>query len=398
MNELYLSIAPHDPIIARDARPLGPGLRMKSLDWPYPSVLAGSVRTMLGKINGSDFNMKEDVEKLKKISVAGPLPLSNGGIYFPAPGDIQVEEKDGNRIAHPVRPAEMGPGEGCNLPDKRLLPALLPDSVEDEFKPAKMAPFWSAKRMIEWLITDDATSFDAPPDSKTVRSTPELLGSFLDFPGKEPRTHVKIKHGYGTAENEMFFETTGLDFGAKGIQIAAKVDTGELAWKNSLHPLGGERRLVLWKADKDPGWSCPSEITQACGEKHHLRMVLATPAVFSNGWLPGWIKKDTLEGRPPDAPKGVTLRLVSACISRWKPLSGWSLESGSRGPKPIRRLVPAGSVYFFEVTEGNPADLVEPLWLRPVSDAMGGLDYSRDGFGLALWGLWNVGNESRTDE
>ncbi|WP_343241373.1 type III-B CRISPR module-associated Cmr3 family protein, partial [Methanoculleus sp. UBA389] len=69
MNELYLSIAPHDPIIARDARPLGPGLRMKSLDWPYPSVLAGSVRTMLGKINGSDFNMKEDVEKLKKISV-----------------------------------------------------------------------------------------------------------------------------------------------------------------------------------------------------------------------------------------------------------------------------------------------------------------------------------------
>lgn len=43
----YLKITSHDPIIARDGRPFGLGIRMKSLDWPYPSVLAGSVRTML---------------------------------------------------------------------------------------------------------------------------------------------------------------------------------------------------------------------------------------------------------------------------------------------------------------------------------------------------------------
>ncbi len=391
MSELFLSITPHDPIIARDARPFGFGLRMKSLDWPYPSVLAGSVRTMLGKMNGSRFD-GETVKKLKNVSVSGPLPFYNGDIYLPAPADILVEEKkDGSRITHAVRPMAMRKGEGCNLPYKDLLPSMLPENVSDGFKPAKIAPFWSMEKVMAWL-KDDGMPFDAPPSPDNVKKAQ----GFLDYPKKESRTHVKIKRESGTAEDEMLFETVGLDFGAKGIQIAARVDTGDFLWKNSFHPLGGERRLAYWKAGKDPGWSCPREIMDAFREKHHLRMVLATPAVFSGGWLPGWIDKGTFKGRPPGAPDSITLRLVSACVNRWKPLSGWSLETGR--PKPIRRLVPAGSVYFFEVTKGNPADLVEPLWLRPVSDAMGGQDYGRDGFGLALWGVWDAGNESRTDE
>jgi hypothetical protein len=51
----YIEIEAHDPIVARDGRPFGVGQRMKSLDWPYPSVLARSMRTLLGKINGGFF-------------------------------------------------------------------------------------------------------------------------------------------------------------------------------------------------------------------------------------------------------------------------------------------------------------------------------------------------------
>jgi CRISPR-associated protein Cmr3 len=87
----YLSIIPHDPIIARDGRPfgIGQGIRMKSLNWPYPSVLAGSFRTMLGKLTGADFKQNVTAEALKMISVAGPLPLLDGQIFFPAPKDIR---------------------------------------------------------------------------------------------------------------------------------------------------------------------------------------------------------------------------------------------------------------------------------------------------------------------
>ena len=37
MSVTYISITPHDPIIARDKPRFGAGLsRMKSLDWPVP--------------------------------------------------------------------------------------------------------------------------------------------------------------------------------------------------------------------------------------------------------------------------------------------------------------------------------------------------------------------------
>lgn len=403
MTEMYLSITPHDPLIARDARPFGLGINMKSLDWPYPSVLAGSMRTMIGKMNGGSFD-KMTVEKLKNMSIAGPLPLYNGSIYLPAPADILVEEqKDGTRLSHAVRPKKMRDEEGCNLPNKNLWPATVPDSVKDDFKPAAIAPFWSTEKMTAWLADDDSpTPFEAPPDPENM----EDREGYLDFPSKEPRPHVKIKRESGTAEDEMLFRTIGLDFGVKGVQIAARMDPGELAWKNSFHPLGGERRLAYWEVDTDPGWGCPSRIQEALAKKKYLRMVVATPAIFSNGWLPGWLDPKTLEGHPPLWPdkktpdpsseksSGPTLRLRSACVGRWKPLSGWSLDrtNGAKpGPKPIRRVVPAGSVYFFEVTDGDPADLAENLWLRPVSDKT---QDRLDGFGLTLWGVWNAEIES----
>jgi CRISPR-associated protein Cmr3 len=60
----------------------------------------------------------------------------------------------------------------------------------------------------------------------------------------------------------------------------------------------------------------------------------------------------------------------------------------SIGPRLFRHgnLVPAGSVYFFEVLSGNAEDLVKNLWLRSVCDE----DQDRwDGFGLAIWRLWD---------
>jgi CRISPR-associated protein Cmr3 len=90
-----------------------------------------------------------------------------------------------------------------------------------------------------------------------------------------------------------------------------------------------------------------------------------------------------LTGRPFD--NGPRLRLVGSTIERWRAVSGWSLAD-PRGPKPVRRIVPAGGVYFFDVEdEENAAGLVDH-WLQSVSD---GEQDRRDGFGLAVWGTWH---------
>lgn len=152
MSIVYLAVTPHDPIIARDGRPFGrgQGIRMRSLDWPYPSVLAGSLRTMLGKMNGgfSDKNVKE----LLKIKVAGPLPIKGEKLYLPIPKDILAKKIDAKLIAIPLRPANLRAGEGCDLPRGNLVPTMLPDAINEDFKPEKLPAFWSINKMVAWLI------------------------------------------------------------------------------------------------------------------------------------------------------------------------------------------------------------------------------------------------------
>ena len=113
-------------------------------------------------------------------------------------------------------------------------------------------------------------------------------------------------------------------------------------------------------------------------------MVLATPAIFKDGWKPGWLSDD-LVGTPPGA--NVRLWLVGASIRRWRAVSGWSLADlpgQPRGAKPVKRMVPAGGVYFFEKVDGQASALAE-RWLEAVSDDE---QDRRDGFGLATWGVW----------
>lgn len=378
----HLTITPHDPIIARDARPFGAGHRMKSYDWPYPSVLAGSLRTLLGKLSGNQFTADE-VKNLLAIHVAGPLPMLNGELYFPAPRDLLVWEdaSDGDtRKVMPLRPLPLRQDEGCGLD-----PGMSPVLVREDVKPARVPAFWSSQHIHNWLLDESGTSFPAP-------ALPKSAGSgFLDAPERDERIHVQIELQSGAAEEGLLFKTVGLDLLARDekrpplqVSLSARIDVGDgyadtVASLDALHPCGGERRLARWHTDPSQAWDRPDGIAHKLRNASRVRLVLATPALFGQGWKPDW-----LVGRAHDL--GVGLRLVSACVDRWKPIAGFSLEQGKLGSKRVRRLVPAGSVYFFEVDRGDVASLAEQLWLQPVSDEE---QDRRDGFGLALWGAWN---------
>lgn len=398
MTVVYLSISPHDPIIARDGRPFNAGNRMKGLDWPYPSVLAGSLRTMLGKMKDGNFD-KNNISALKSIIVSGPLPLYQNKIYVPAPKDISVKEVDKKRecCAYAIRPInktfQNKKSEGCNFPSDDLRPSMLPEKVKDEFKPARIPSFWSIEAITNWLLNAEGQCFASPPDPDDIRGNLD----FLNLPQKDSRIHVMIDPNLGSSKESMLFETIGLDLCIKGddeaICLAAKIDAsdelGDLAAKiGCFSTFGGERRLAKWKTDTvQTEWNCPEKLSSGLKGKNKIRMILATPGIFLDGWKPGWLK-GWQEGKAPNYwPKGLNLRLVSACTDRWKPISGWCLEKGRQGPKRIRRLVPAGSVYFFEIEgDGDASSLVRNLWLRSVCDDE---QDRKDGFGLALWGIWD---------
>lgn len=419
MNTIYLSITPHDPIIARDGRPFGKdqGIRMRSLNWPYPSVLAGSLRTMLGKMNGG-FSDKV-VEKLLEIDIAGPLPMKDAQLYLPIPKDVLAREMVDKLLAIPLRPADLKTGEGCDLPRSGLVPAMLPEAEDDDFKPKKLPAFWSMRKMIAWLSNPSGLNFSLCQDLKPYEEEDIEAGNgdelkkkecwkddpdFLEAPKKDERIHTGINAitGVAAVEEGLLFMSVGIDFSttekADGILLSARIKSDgvfeeTISDLNEIHPIGGERRLARWaRSVSSNGWDCDNKLESLLSKSQKIRMVLATPAIFLNGWLPGWLKdvNGYLEGTPPEASDELKLRLVSACIDRWKPISGWSAEAKSRGPKEIRRLVPAGSVYFFEVRQGNAGELAKNHWLRSVcDDVQGDKDRNRkDGFGLAVWGIW----------
>jgi CRISPR-associated protein Cmr3 len=428
---VYLTLIPRDPLIARDGRPFEAGLRMKSLDWFYPSVVAGSLRTLLGNLAGgfeglAEQEYKDLTESLKQVTIAGPWPCVDGEIYFPAPKDAVFRRADNGVLEvfarRPVDLATSATRVGCNLPNG-IHPALLPDDLDD-FKAENSPAFWSAELTIRWLL--NATGRDFFP--KGGNAWP---AGFLGGPAMDRRTHVRMDPGTGAGQtDDALFQTVGLDlyrFDRADGDISPRASTDSLTIRavadgphanrlqrlDELHPLGGERRLVLWRAGGEPkGTECPDDVRRAlqsldaaspkdAAPQKFVRMVLVTPALFRNGWRPGWLREQTtgkqtyLTGTVPGT--GVVVRLVSACIDRWRPISGWSYEGGRVGPKPVRRLVPAGGVYFFSVVAGQLSDLAE-LWMRSVADESvlpddaeyigDGAQNQRDGFGLALWGVW----------
>ncbi|HKI30452.1 MAG TPA: type III-B CRISPR module-associated Cmr3 family protein [Gemmataceae bacterium] len=385
----FLRISGRDPLVARDGRPFGAGQgnRMHSSDWLYPSVVAGSFRTTLAKEANRRFDAATQ-DELLMIDVAGVLPVVGKQLYLPAPNDCAFEDK-GNVFR--ARPGKIEEGEGADWPAERLRPVLL--DADHDFKPEPGPAFWPVSCYVEWL---------------TDKKIDPRSDDFLRAPLADLRDHVRLDPDSGAAEEGQLFTTAGISSSAlpkhgpppgpakptgkprrecfAEIELATRVenvpDWGQQALsKLSIwHPLGGERRLAHWRTEEDEtAWQCPVIVSDELGKTNRITMTLATPAIFRDGWKPGWLGDD-LQGSPfADGPR---LTLVGVCIQRWRAVSGWSYKDG--GPKPIRRAVPAGGVYFFQ-SESNDNRALAGHWLRSVSD---GEQERRDGFGLAVWGTW----------
>lgn len=393
----HMQLTPHDPLIARDGRPFGAGQgnRMRGLPWPLPSVVAGSFRTALVKaLPRRDFSGTMPERLLKEVCVAGVMPACTKTIYLPAPLDC-AWHKDTKVIfrSAPQTPADT---DGTDLPEGLTPVMLTPEQAAEDFKAETPPAWWPLAKYIDWL-TNAADRYE--PSWFTT--------DFLLPPRTALRDHVALDADRGAAAESQIFATANLHLthlprhGVKTddrkklrfdqrfaeVELTARVaiaDGSDLALPTPFatwHPLGGERRLVHWQKCQSAvtGWDCPDAIRHALATTERVRLILATPAVFKDGWKPGWPTKG-LEGEL----SGVKLKLVGASTGRWKAVSGWSLAP-PRGPKPIRRMVPAGSVYYFEVEKPGDAAPLADLWLQSVSDDE---QERRDGFGLATWGIW----------
>lgn len=393
-------IEARDPLIVRDGRPFGaiPGARAASYSFPFPSTTTGGVRTRFGLGNDRDFDDEsqkaELIAEVKRIAVRGPLLVEldddTDAItdwFAPAPADalllnLDPPERD-RAVLRQLAPRDLAEAVTTNLPNG-LLPVCL--TTGDKGKPCDNAPrYWRWKKFEHWLLDPAALTNEAMVLS--------ALGH--DGPAHEARTHVSVQPGTWTAAEGALFQTRGLEFthheprrersAARRLlsmtnRLALAVVTDASGIKPGLAPLGGERRIVHWRESEPDSAKlpeCPPALVERISKTGACRLVLLTPAHFTEGFRP---QSQTISHA------GVTPQLKAVASARPQVVSGWDFEI--KKPKPTRRLVPMGAVFFLKLDGDEEArrEWVEQIWMQCISDNE---QVRRDGFGLAVLGAWS---------
>lgn len=398
--ETFWIIEPRDPLIFRDARPFGPtpGARARSLPFPFPSTIAGAVRTQEGLNPDGVFQVTpEDLAALKQQRVRGPflVQLDQSGAIaewlLPAPADALLArpasspEKDACCLI-PLVPWQVPDGALTDLAgdagQSKLAPVgpIIPMS-EKPLSADDMPIYWYGSQLLPWL--------QSPHFCQETITCARQLGH--SGPGREIRVHLAMNHETRTGLDAALFDTSGLEFvhtipsgehrGIHRLALALATDATHIQPGASY--LGGERRLVTWRTSVQGFPPCPSELLDTIVDQEHCRLLLLTPTYFQHGALPADQRIHL---------RGTTFQGTIQAIINARPLtvSGWDMEKRQR--KATRRLLPAGTVLYLSLKgESKQAirNWVEYAWFGCIGEGEVESQDQRDGSGLVVPGTWS---------
>lgn len=381
-------IDPQDTLLFRDGRPFSanPGARARSLQFPFPTTTAGAARTRAGQDSLGRFDTSR-IDDVLKVSLRGPLlaALQHGRLDYllpPAPADALAFVEDSNSlVVHPLQPIKLPSGTSTDLGNvpggEELAPVGL--SVNELRKPAKDSPaFWKWSFFADWLLS---------PTTQKRASSEIGIGALAS----DRRLHVGIDPQTLAGRDGDLFMTGGLAFRQQqgddpyalsaiqelGLIVSVHLPDDGLSIDPGVGHVGGERRLAHWRSTQgdfpDPPPGLKEQVKTTC----RCRVVLLTPLATVAGWRPTYL----LQSR-----HGVAVELIAAAVGKPQTLSGWDLRN--KGARLSRRLVPAGSVFYLELT-GEP-DAIEnwfdKTWFHCLSDEE---DDRMCGFGLAVVGTYS---------
>ena len=210
---------------------------------------------------------------------------------------------------------------------------------------------------------------------------------------RDPRLGIGLNTDARTAEEGQIYTTEGFAFSPmEKNEASGFVSTGflvgmegvaELLPAEGLLRLGGDGRSAHYR--RVP-FIAPT-VTKMLGATGRFRLLLQTPALFLQGWLPECVSEQNGSYRLRG--DGFSARLACAALGRRDIVSGWDLYQWM--PKPAQAAVPAGSIYWFDEFSGDAGKLAtwvaNGLW----PDDLTKLQLTRrvEGYNRALLGAWN---------
>lgn len=371
---MKLFIEPNDVLMFRDGRPFAGGDDhfARGIFPPSPATIYGALRSHILSNHWSEFDkfkndqgqIREDVKReIGTPGALGSLTLcqftlarKNGnGVeqMFPMPKDVVKEKgvEDG-------KPCILTP---INLSSSKTITDL-PDGLSNMWNPTEKpmeaaSGFLSSKEMGEYLL-GKSPSERTPLDKLFVT---------------EERTGIQKSRKTRSVETGRLYSVEYFRL-SENSGFAVEVENTKLLPESGILRLGGDNRSARYSSG---AWKeiQVDEIKNKIAETKRFKLALTTPAIFKNGWLPEGIDSNTMQGQI----NGVEVKLISACIGKPVGIGGYDFVKNH--PKVMKKAVPAGSVYYFELKEDNGGSLFEKLWLKSISD-----ERAQEGFGITLIG------------
>lgn len=370
---MKLFIEPNDVLMFRDGKPFSGGDDhfARGNFPPPPSTVYGALRSHILSIRSGQFEAfkKEPNTISKEIIDEIGTPAKNGSLSI---CQFTIAKKDANGIKQyfPM-PRDIAKNKGKKDSELYIL------KPNNKLQDIVMTDLPSGLQHI-WHPTEDALEAEAGFLSSTemekylVGNTPKATEADAIFKSEE-RTGIGKSRKTRTVEEGRLYSVEYFRL-KENCGLAVEVDNTKLLPKSGMLRLGGDNRSARYAAE---AWDeIPVEqIKKKIAEAKRFKLVLTTPAIFKQGWLPEWINADTMQGQI----ERISVKLVSACVG--KPIGIGGYDFVKNHPKVMKKAVPAGSVYYFELTEGNVDGLFKNLWLKSISD-----EKSQEGFGITLIG------------
>lgn len=390
-------ISSDDLIILRDGRPFGEAgiYGGTSLSWPYPQTIAGMCRSAVGFNTSPDFfkDKVNNIPKILKVGIANIIPLLSSvqdEYLLPTPADLVFFDQEGRKV-HALSYNSLQDGEGTDI----CCHHWLYPTLETDYKPVSKPGFIRMNFAQQYLNGELEICTDVQDEDS----------DFVTGPVLETRVHSAIDDDSGTVEEGKLFAESGFYLAApkRSGTISLKAEHlasgqversilgdikisfslsglgGNMSMPESAY-LGGERRRVTVEKCEISSYPEPPVID---GTERFLKLLLTTHGDFGT-WAPQWLVPDGDESRcdwVTEPRSGVRLRLRSAVLSGWDPVSGW--DYAIRKPKAFRKLVCPGSVYLVELEDPSQAGkLIDAIWGKSICDP--GSQSDLDGYGQVV--------------
>lgn len=370
-----LFISPIDVIFFRDGRSFSAGVdhEAQTLFPPIPSSFYGAIRSAIlsqknAQFSKNGFSVSDDVAR-QEIGSASSLGTLQVGMFalarnrsgsveplLPVPADVLKQKKGGNK-------------------QSLISPMPLPSNIKANFPMPSLHFLWSVHSEKEFYesINGFLSLSDFHQYLEGILPSGNQIIELKDIYAKEPRIGIRINRAKKTTGEGQLFSVEFIRL-KEEIGFLLSLENANSLSDSGFLRLGGEGKVASYKTVTA---SLPdfSNIQKKVEEKKKFKLVLMTPAVFQKGWIPDDIDDKTGEGKL----FGCKVKLIGASIGRFITAGGWDIAKNC--PKSAHRAVPAGSVYFFEILEGEIKDLFSHFGKSILAD-----DWAKQGFGLSYIG------------